>query len=143
VSSTGMVTPAVSLSEVRGKQAADNLKSTGSANTAKIQKSAREFEAVLLSHWLEQAEQSFASVPGSNADADSDPGKDQFHAIAMQAVGTALTGGHGGLGIAAMVAKQLEARVSHPADPGKPLTIKDLKAAPITIKPLVSPQVAK
>jgi hypothetical protein len=61
----------------------------------------------------------------------------------MQAVGTALTGGHGGLGIAAMVAKQLEARASHPTDPGKPLTIKDLKAEPITIKPLVSPQVAK
>ena len=42
-----------------------------------------------------------------------DPGKDQFHAIAMQAVGSALTGGHGGLGIAAMVAKHLEAQAAH------------------------------
>ena len=41
------------------------------------------------------------------------PGRDQFHAIAMQAVGSALTGGHGGLGIAAMVAKHLEAQAAH------------------------------
>ncbi len=55
--------PAVSLSDLRGTQAAEKLKNTDSSNSAKIQKSAREFEAVLLSHWLEQAEQSFASVP--------------------------------------------------------------------------------
>ena len=42
-----------------------------------------------------------------------DPGRDQFHAIAMQAVGSALTGGHGGLGIAAMVAKHLQAQAAH------------------------------
>ena len=88
------------------------MKNTDPANAAKIQKSAREFEAVLLSHWLEQAEQSFASVPGSDQDPDADPGKDQFHAIAMQAVGSALTGGHGGLGIAAMVAKHLQAQAA-------------------------------
>ena len=76
----------------------EKLKNTDPGNAAKIQKSAREFEAVLLSHWLEQAEQSFASVPGSDQDPDADPGRDQFHAIAMQAVGSALTGGHGGSG---------------------------------------------
>ena len=137
MSSNGMITPAVSLSEVRGAQAAEKLKSTDSGNTAKIQKSAREFEAVLLSHWLEQAEQSFASVPGSDADPDADPGRDQFHAIAMQAVGSALTGGHGGLGIGAMVAKHLEARTAH-KDDAKPLNIKELHQAPISIKPLVT-----
>ena len=89
------------------------MKNADPANAAKIQKSAREFEAVLLSHWLEQAEQSFATVPGSDGEPDQDPGKDQFHAIAMQAVGGALTGGHGGLGIAAMVAKHLQAQAAH------------------------------
>ena len=142
MSSIGMIPPAVSLSEVRGTQAADKLKNTDPANTAKIQKSAREFEAVLLSHWLEQAEQSFASVPGSDQDPDADPGRDQFHAIAMQAVGTALTGGHGGLGIANMVAKQLEARAAH-KDAAKAMINNDLGARPISIKPLVTPKVTK
>lgn len=143
MSSTGLVMPAVSLSDVRGTQAAEKLKSTDPANLAKIQKSAREFEAVLLSHWLEQAEQSFASVPGADQDPDSDPGKDQFHAIAMQAVGSALTGGHGGLGIAAMVAKHLEARAAHKEAIGNQSVIKDLGTAPISIKPLVTPKVTK
>ena len=142
MSSNGMITPAVSLSEVRGAQAAEKLKSTDSGNTAKIQKSAREFEAVLLSHWLEQAEQSFASVPGSDADPDADPGRDQFHAIAMQAVGSALTGSHGGLGIAAMVAKHLEARTAHKPE-AKPLNINELHQVPISIKPLATPKVTK
>ncbi len=145
MSSTSLVTPAVSLSDLRGTQAADKLeklKDTDPGNAAKIQKSAREFEAVLLSHWLEQAEQSFASVPGSDDDPDADPGRDQFHAIAMQAVGSALTGGHGGLGIAAMVAKHLEAQAAHKAAVNA-METKDLKPAPISIKPLVTPKVTK
>jgi len=142
VSSSGIITPAVSLSDVRGAQAAEKLKSTDSANSAKIQNSAREFEAVLLSHWLEQAEQSFASVPGSDQDPDADPGRDQFHAIAMQAVGSALTGGHGGLGIAAMVAKHLEAQAAHKNTATLPDT-KDLQAVPVSIKPIGYPKVTK
>ena len=147
MSSTGMIPPAVSLSEVRSTQAANSLKNADPGNAAKIQKSAREFEAVLLSHWLEQAEQSFASVPGSDQDPDADPGRDQFHAIAMQAVGSALTGGHGGLGIAKMVAKHLEAQAAHhdagKLDPAKPIIINDLTKTPILIKPLVTPKVTK
>jgi Rod binding domain-containing protein len=142
MSSTGILRPAVSISDLRGTQAAEKLKNTDPSNLAKIQKSAREFEAVLLSHWLEQAEQSFASVPGSDQDPDADPGKDQFHAIAMQAVGSALTGGHGGLGIAAMVAKHLQAQAAH-KDAATPMELKDLHAAPVSIKPLVTPKVTK
>ena len=143
MSSTSLITPAVSLSDLRGTRAAEKLKNADPANAAKIQKSAREFEAVLLSHWLEQAEQSFASVPGSDQDPDQDPGKDQFHAIAMQAVGGALTGGHGGLGIAAMVAKHLQAQAAHKAGAVTPMEIKDLHAAPVPVKPLVTPKVTK
>ena len=142
MSSTSITMPAVSLSDVRGTQAAEKLKNSDSGNSAKIQKSAREFEAVLLSHWLEQAEQSFASVPGSDQDPDADPGRDQFHAIAMQAVGSALTGGHGGLGIADMVAKHLEAQAAQKHSPTI-MDIKDLRAAPISIKPLITPKVTK
>jgi Rod binding domain-containing protein len=142
VSSTSITMPAVSLSDVRGTQAAEKLKNSDRGNSAKIQKSAREFEAVLLSHWLEQAEQSFASVPGSDQDPDADPGRDQFHAIAMQAVGSALTGGHGGLGIADMVAKHLEAQAAQKHSPTI-MDIKDLRAAPISIKPLITPKVTK
>jgi Rod binding domain-containing protein len=147
MSSIGLIPPSVSLSDLRA-QAAENLENTGSkdtdpGNSAKIQKSAREFEAVLLSHWLEQAEQSFASVPGSNEDPDQDPGKDQFHAIAMQAVGTALTGGHGGLGIAAMVAKHLEAQAAHKNAAVTPVEIKDLHALPDPVKPLALSKVKK
>lgn len=143
MSSTSLITPAVSLSDLRGTQAAEKLKNADPANVAKIQKSAREFEAVLLSHWLEQAEQSFASVPGSDQDPDQDPGKDQFHAIAMQAVGGALTGGHGGLGIAAMVAKHLQAQAAHKTGAATPMELKDLHAAPVPVKPLVTPKVKK
>jgi Rod binding domain-containing protein len=143
MSSTSLITPAVSLSDLRGTQAAEKLKSTDPANSAKIQKSAREFEAVLLSHWLDQAEQSFASVPGSDSDPDQDPGKDQFHAIAMQAVGSALTGGHGGLGIAALVAKHLQAQAARKEGSATPLEIKGLHHDPVTIKPLVTPKVKK
>jgi len=135
--------PTVSLSDLRGTQAAEKLKNTDSSNSAKIQKSAREFEAVLLSHWLEQAERSFASVPGSDQDPDQDPGKDQFHAIAMQAVGGALTGGHGGLGIAAMVAKHLQAQAAHKESTVTSLELKDLHAATLSVKPLAAPKVKK
>ena len=135
--------PTVSLSDLRGTQAAEKLKNTDSSNSAKIQKSAREFEAVLLSHWLEQAERSFASVPGSDQNPDQDPGKDQFHAIAMQAVGGALTGGHGGLGIAAMVAKHLQAQAAHKESAVTSLELKDLHAATLSVKPLAAPKVKK
>jgi len=143
MSSTRIVMPTVSLSDLRGTQAAEKLKNTDSSNSAKIQKSAREFEAVLLSHWLEQAERSFASVPGSDQDPDQDPGKDQFHAIAMQAVGGALTGGHGGLGIAAMVAKHLQAQATHKESAVTSLELKDLHTAPLSVKPLAAPKVKK
>lgn len=142
MSSIGVTPPIVSLSEVRGMQATDKLKNTDPANSAQIQKSARDFEAVLLSHWLEQAEQSFASVSGSDEDQDADPGRDQFHAIAMQAVGSALTGGHGGLGIAALVAKHLEAQAAHKAA-ATALETNDLRSTPVSIKPLVTPKVTK
>jgi Rod binding domain-containing protein len=75
-------------------------------DNAKIEKSAKDFESILLGTWLEQAEQSFGSLPGGDDEEDEDPGKEQFQGIAMQSLGSAMTAA-GGIGIAKMIAKQL------------------------------------
>jgi Rod binding domain-containing protein len=84
---------------------------------AKIEKSAKDFESILLGSWLQQTEQSFGSLPGAEDD-DADSGKDQYAGIAMQALGTSMTAA-GGIGIARMVSKSLhraeDARVAHAA----------------------------
>jgi len=73
---------------------------------AKIEKSAKDFESILLGSWLQQAEQSFGTVPGGDGDDDADAGKDQLQGMAMQSLGTSMTNS-GGIGIARMIAKQL------------------------------------
>jgi Rod binding domain-containing protein len=94
-----------------------------SGEDAKIEKSAKDFESILLSNWLQQAEQSFGSLPGAEDEEDADSGKEQFQGIAMQSLGASLTAS-GGIGIAKMIAKSLhkaeDARVelesgTHPA----------------------------
>lgn len=91
-------------------QADKVLKHAASTTTEnnKIEKSARDFESILLGSWLQQAEQSFGSVPGEDDDddADADAGKDQFQGIAMQSLGNSMTAA-GGIGITKMIAKQL------------------------------------
>jgi len=59
--------------------------STRTENT-KIEKSAKDFESILLGTWLQQAEQSFGSLPGGDDDDDADSGKDQFQGMAMQSL---------------------------------------------------------
>ena len=73
---------------------------------SKIEKSAKDFESILLGSWLQQAEQSFASLPGGDDDGDADAGKEQFQGIAMQSLGSSMTAA-GGIGIAKMISKQL------------------------------------
>jgi len=98
------------------------IRQAGSAaeTNTKIEKSANDFESILLGSWLQQAEQSFGSLPGGDDDDDADVGKEQFQGIAMQSLGNSMTAA-GGIGIAKMIAKQLhkaeDARVagkSHP-----------------------------
>jgi Rod binding domain-containing protein len=85
----------------------DLHKSTSAATqNAKIEKSAKDFESILLGNWLQQAEQSFASLPGGDADGDDDVGKDQYQGMAMQSLGASMTAS-GGIGIAKMISKQL------------------------------------
>jgi len=78
-----------------------------SNDDAKINKSAQEFESMLLSTWLQQAEQSMASVPGADDDSDDSGGlKDQMMSLGTQAMSTALAA-DGGIGIGKMIAHAL------------------------------------
>jgi Rod binding domain-containing protein len=73
---------------------------------AKIEKSAKDFESLLLGGWLAQAEQSFAKLPGGDDEEDADAGSDELQGLAMQSLGTSLTEA-GGIGLAKMISVQL------------------------------------
>lgn len=79
---------------------------SAATENSKIEKSAKDFESILLGSWLQQAEQSFGSVPGGDGDDDEDSGKEQFQGFAMQSLGTSMTAS-GGIGIAKMISTQL------------------------------------
>jgi Rod binding domain-containing protein len=84
------------------------MKAGKGANTdAKIEKGSREFEAMLLGTWLQQAEKSFATVPGGD-DADQDVGRDQMMSFGVQSLATSMAAS-GGIGIGKMVAKAMHA----------------------------------
>ncbi len=93
---------------------------------AKIDKSAQQFEAILVGTWLNEAQQSFANVPGG--DTDRDAGGDQMMSMGVQSLSTALAAS-GGLGIGKMIAKAMHAAadrekagVSASAKPTEPLS---------------------
>jgi Rod binding domain-containing protein len=87
-----------------------------SKQDAKIEKSSKDFESILLSSWLQGAEGSFAKVPGGDDDDDEDSGMDQFQGIAMQALAGSMAA-NGGIGIAKMIAQSL--RATEQAAPGE------------------------
>jgi Rod binding domain-containing protein len=80
------------------------VKSKSATDSAKIEKGAKEFEAVLVGSWLQQAEQSFATVPG--ADEGQDVGRDSMMSLGVQTLATSMAA-TGGIGIAKMVAKAM------------------------------------
>ncbi len=110
--STGSITGSLaaqaqdSLLQAREQNALHQVQSAQSGKSdTKIDKSAKEFESMLLSNWLQQAEQSMASVPG--ADDDEDAGaRDQMMSLGVQSLATSMTNS-GGIGIAAMISKAL------------------------------------
>lgn len=99
-----------SLSQASANQGIKDLKAE-TTDKEKIEKSARDFESILIGQWLDQAEKSFATVPGSDPD-QTDPGHDQLQGIATQSLAQAMSKS-GGLGIAAMIAKGLEKNLDH------------------------------
>lgn len=111
------------LSSALSPQAIDRAKaSQANPDKAKLEKTAKEFESLLLGHWLEQAQQAFASVPGADDDEEgSDPGKSQFQSLGMQNLAQAITKS-GGLGIAKMIVHQLQGQLGATAVPNEPKT---------------------
>lgn len=91
---------------------------------SKLQKSAQQFEAILIAKWLEEAEASFAKLPGDDNDPDADPGQDQFRSMAQQFLAESISSA-GGLGIAAMIVKHLEQHYLQSVDNKK---VKDIGA---------------
>ncbi len=80
----------------------------GPTDAAKIDKGSKEFEAVLVGSWLQQAEQSFASVPGTDDDQDQDVGRGSMMSLGVQTLATSMAAS-GGIGIGKMVAKAMHA----------------------------------
>lgn len=74
---------------------------------SKLLSSARQFEAILIAKWLDEAEASFAKLPGDDNDPAADPGQDQFRSMAQQFLAESISSA-GGLGIAAMIVKHLQ-----------------------------------
>ena len=77
-----------------------------SNQNAKIEKSAKEFESMLLSNWLQQAEESMATVPGAEDDEADVAGREQMMGLGVQSLSSAMVAS-GGIGIASMIAKAL------------------------------------
>ena len=89
---------------------------SSSRENAKIDKAGKDFESILLGNWLQQAEQSFAKVPGGDGTDDDDSSKDQFQGIAMQALAGSLTAS-GGIGIAKMITEHLHSASERSHEP--------------------------
>jgi Rod binding domain-containing protein len=81
---------------------------SGKDTLSKIDKAAHDFESILVGQWLEKAEKSFATVPGTDPDQSRDSAHDQFQSIACEALAKGLSK-TGGFGMASMISKHLVA----------------------------------
>ena len=107
VSGLGPINAQTSILQSREDSLIQQMNSPKSASDdAKIAKGSTEFEAILVGSWLQQAEQSFATLPG--ADEDQDPGHDQMMSLGVQTLSKSLAAS-GGIGIAKMIAKAMHA----------------------------------
>ena len=99
--------------------------SQSSTDGAKIDKGAREFESVLVGSWLQQAEESFATVPGADDD-EQDVGRGSMMSFGVQTLATSLAA-NGGIGIGKMIAKAMH----HAADKADGVTPAPAEVAPM------------
>ena len=97
------------LVQAQSDLAIQGLRNQATKNSpSKIDKAAHDFESILVGQWLEKAEKSFATVPGTDPDQNRDSGHDQFQSIACQYMAQELSK-NGGFGIASMIGKHLAA----------------------------------
>ena len=102
----GMLNAQNSLQRAQESQLLQQMHSTTDpGQTEKIKKGARQFEALLLEGWLQQAEASLATVPGADDDEDS-AGRDTMSSLGVQALSGAMAAS-GGIGIGAMIEKAM------------------------------------
>lgn len=87
------------------------LGGTGTKDKDRIEKAGKDFESLLLSQWLQEAEEAFTKVPGADGDEGADPGSDSMQGLAMQSLGQAMSAS-GGIGIARMITSQLERKAA-------------------------------
>ncbi|MDQ2844712.1 MAG: hypothetical protein M3Y72_27455 [Acidobacteriota bacterium] len=104
IGSLGATTNLLQLQESRVIQKGAQPKKL--TDDAKIDQSAQQFESILVGTWLNEAQQSFASVPGG--DTDRDAGGDQMMSLGVQSLSNSLAAS-GGLGIGKMIAKAMHA----------------------------------
>ena len=111
---TSAIGPGVSTAQMGLEQARESqmLRALNSARTpsqdSKIDKGAQQFEAMLLTTWMQQAEQSMATVPGAEDDEDQS-GREQMMNFGTQSLADAMAAS-GGLGIAKMISKAMHAQ---------------------------------
>ena len=100
----------------------------GAKDDAKIEKGAKEIEAILVGSWLQQAEQSFATLPGT--DEDQDPGRDSMMSLGVETLSKSMAAS-GGIGIAKMIAKAMHAAAdkanAQPTEPASQTAIHENK----------------
>jgi Rod binding domain-containing protein len=109
-----------SLSQAKSAQLMSQAKATKKGATdPQLEKTAKAFESILLTKWLEEAQKSFATVPGDDPDKENqDPGADQYQQLALQSVAESITAS-GGVGIAKMILRQMSPKQvpeTHPTD---------------------------
>jgi Rod binding domain-containing protein len=96
-----------SLVQAKSDQILSQAKAHASAGDPQLEKTAKAFESILLAKWLEQAQHSFATVPGEDPDKDAaDPGADQYRSLSLQSLAESISAS-GGVGIAKMIVRQL------------------------------------
>jgi Rod binding domain-containing protein len=103
----GSMSPQQSVLQARQDQLVQQMQSPDRLSDAKIDKGSQEFESILLGSWLQQAEQSFTTLPGADDD-DKDVASDSVMSFGVEALSTAMAAS-GGIGIAKMVAKAMHA----------------------------------
>jgi Rod binding domain-containing protein len=106
----GAMSSQISVQQAQDSQMLQQVNSAKAANDAtKIEKGAKQFEAMLLSTWLQEAEKSFGTAPGSEDGDDEDStGRDQMMSMGVQSLSEAMANS-GGIGIARMIAKAMHA----------------------------------
>lgn len=102
----GIMDAQISLQQAQESQLLQRMRSAdGADQKAKIENGAKQFEALLLSGWLQQVEQTMATVPGADDDPDG-AGKDQMMSLGVQSLAQSLANS-GGIGLGAMIAKAM------------------------------------